>query len=64
MTKTINTAVSANAGVGTSLRQLGALLAGAILAGVVLHGLRPAAPAVPLFLLATATTLELLRKSR
>jgi uncharacterized membrane protein YoaK (UPF0700 family) len=64
MTKTINTAVSANAGVGTSLRQLGALLAGAILAGVVLHGLRPAAPAVPLFLLAAATTLELLGKSR
>jgi hypothetical protein len=64
MTKTINTAVSANAGVGTSLRQLGALLTGAILAGVVLHGLRPAAPAVPLFLLAAATTLELLGKSR
>lgn len=60
----LTTAVSANADVGTSLRQLGALLAGAILAGVVLHGLRPAAPAVPLFLLAAAISLELLRKSR
>ena len=49
---------------GTSLRQLGALLAGAILSGVVLHALRPAAPAVPLLLLAAATTVELLRRSR
>lgn len=60
----LTTAVSAHADVGTSLRQLGALLAGAILAGVVLHNLRPAAPAVPLFLLAAATTLELLGNSR
>jgi len=64
LTKTINAAVSTNAGIVTSLRQLGALLAGAILSGVVLHALRPAAPAVPLLLLAAAITVELLRKSR
>jgi hypothetical protein len=58
LTKTVNAAVSANAGVGTSLRQLGALLAGAILAGVVLHALRPATPAVPLLLLAAAATVK------
>jgi uncharacterized membrane protein YoaK (UPF0700 family) len=64
LTKTVNAAVSSNAGVGTSLRQLGALLAGAILAGAVLHALRPVAPAVPLLLLAAAATVKLLRKSQ
>jgi uncharacterized membrane protein YoaK (UPF0700 family) len=59
LTRTINAGVSANAGIGTSLRQLGALLAGAILSGVILHALRPAAPAVPLLLLAAAATVDI-----
>lgn len=59
LTRTINAGVSANAGIGTSLRQLGALLAGAILSGVILHALRPAAPAVPLLLLAAVATVDI-----
>lgn len=56
LTRTIDAAAGGSTdGIGRSIRQLGALLAGAIVSGVVLHALRPAAPAVPLLLLAAAS---------
>jgi len=62
LTKAVNTAVahpSGRAGLGTSARQLAALLAGALLGGTALHWLRPAAPAVPLALLALTAIVHL-----
>jgi uncharacterized membrane protein YoaK (UPF0700 family) len=55
LTKAINAAASAQPGIGTSIRQIGALLAGAITSGATMHALRPATPAVPLVLLGAAT---------
>jgi uncharacterized membrane protein YoaK (UPF0700 family) len=60
LTATINAAAGGSrASIGTSIRQLGALLAGAVACGVVLHALRSAAPAVPLLLLAAAAVVHL-----
>jgi len=59
LTRTISaTGTGSPAGAGASARQLAALLAGAVLSGAALHWLRPAAPALPLSLLATATILH------
>ena len=60
LTMTINAAASgATASIGTSIRQLSALLGGAIVSGATLHTLRPAAPAVPVLLLAAAATVHI-----
>jgi uncharacterized membrane protein YoaK (UPF0700 family) len=60
LTTTINAAASGlTAHTGTSIRQLGALLAGAIASGATMHALRPATPAVPLLLLAAAATMHI-----
>jgi uncharacterized membrane protein YoaK (UPF0700 family) len=65
LTKTIDAAASgasvsgARASIGRSARQLGALLVGAVLSAAVLQNLRPAAPAVPLLLLAAATAVHI-----
>jgi uncharacterized membrane protein YoaK (UPF0700 family) len=65
LTKTISTAGSgAKASIGASIRQLGALVAGAIISGAVLNSLRPAAPAVPLLLLAAAAAVHFRIKHR
>ena len=61
LTKTISMAGS---GAKASIRQLGALVAGAIISGAVLHSLRPAAPAVPLLLLAAAAAVHFRIKHR
>jgi uncharacterized membrane protein YoaK (UPF0700 family) len=46
------------AGLGVSVRQLGALVAGAIASAAVLRELRPAAPVIPLLLLAAAVAVQ------
>lgn len=56
VTKAVSAASDGQNGpVRTGIRQLAALLIGAILSGLVLSHLRPAAPAVPVVLLAAAT---------
>ena len=59
LTKAINAAASAQHGIGTSIRQIGALLAGAITSSAMMHALRPATPAVPLVLLGAATIVHI-----
>jgi len=60
LTRTIDETVGGSkGGVRRSARQLIALLAGAVASGAVLHAARPAAPAVPLFLLAMAAVVHL-----
>jgi hypothetical protein len=63
LTTTINLAARAQARIGTSIHQLGALLAGAITSGAVLHALRPATPAIPLLLAAAAMHARIKRQS-
>jgi uncharacterized membrane protein YoaK (UPF0700 family) len=59
LTRTISaTGTGSAADAGASARQLAALLTGAVLSGAALHWLRPAAPALPLSLLGTATILH------
>jgi uncharacterized membrane protein YoaK (UPF0700 family) len=59
LTTTINSAAGGStASVRTSIRQLGALIAGAVLCGLVLNAWRPAAPALPLVFLTAATTIQ------
>jgi uncharacterized membrane protein YoaK (UPF0700 family) len=62
----LTTAVNAAAGgarakIGVSIRQLCALIAGAALAGILFRDLRAAVPALPVVLLAAATTIQACR---
>jgi uncharacterized membrane protein YoaK (UPF0700 family) len=60
VTDAVNAAVSGSTDrLRTALRQFAALLAGAVLSGLVLWHLRPAAPALPVLLLAIAIVLHL-----
>jgi uncharacterized membrane protein YoaK (UPF0700 family) len=65
LTTTINAAAGGStASVRASIRQLCALTAGAVLSGLVFNDWRPAAPALPLFLLTAATTIQIVTGHR
>jgi uncharacterized membrane protein YoaK (UPF0700 family) len=62
LTAAVNAAAGGSlAKIGVSIRQLCALIAGAAVAGILLRNLRPAVPALPLVLLAAATTIQACR---